>query len=594
MSLPEGEGSPSFRGDAGSIAVCFTDFTFQYRAQSLPTLYGINLAVRRGEKILIAGPSGCGKSTLAHCINGLIPYAYKGAVQGSLTIMGKDALKQDLFARSGTIGTVLQDTDGQFVGLTAAEDIAFAAENDCVAVAEMHRGAGEAAKLVHIEDHLNKSPQVLSGGQKQRVSLAGLLMNEVEILLFDEPLANLDPATGQEAIELIDRLHRDTGKTVIMVEHRLEDALHRPVDRIVVMEEGRIIADLPPAELLAKDILRKTGIREPLYLSALRYSGAVITAETRPESPETVSFDPLLLSDWERSLPEEAPEPVRTELLSVKSLSFRYPLTGAGGLNAPPALRDISFAIGSGDCVALAGKNGAGKSTLAKLICGFVRPDAGELRFKGKDLSLFSIRERAEHIGYVMQNPNQMISFPLIFDEAAFALRNRGMGENEIRDRVLESLRICGLYPFRSWPVSALSYGQKKRLTIASILVIRPELIILDEPTAGQDFRHYTEIMEFLGKLNREQGITLLIITHDMHLMLEYARRTLVVTEGKLLADAPPAEVLTEKALIEKANLKRTSLYDLALRAHFKNPRAFVGRFISFERSEREAGRSES
>ncbi|MDR0629035.1 MAG: ABC transporter ATP-binding protein [Treponema sp.] len=566
-------------------AILFEDFTFTYKAQAEPTLSHICLSIPPGEKILVAGPSGSGKSTLAHCINGLIPHAFKGQIQGAFSLMGEDALSMGIFAISKKVGTVLQDTDGQFVGLRVGEDIAFVAENDCIPTEEMHRRVAEAAGIVHLEEHLAKSPQHLSGGQKQRVSLAGVLMDPVEILLFDEPLANLDPATGKETIELIDRLHRETGKTVIIVEHRLEDVLHRRVDRIVVMEQGRIKADLPPGELFAADILRKTGIREPLYLSALRYAGTEITGEMRPETVAAVAFDPLRLIAWDQGLAGHPPEQSGPPLLMVKEVDFYYPQD----VDKELVLEGVSFTIAAGAWVSLVGKNGAGKSTLAKLICGFNQPVSGSIWFEGQDLAAYSIKERAQWIGYVMQNPNQMISFPLIFDEVALGLRTRGIGEKEIHDRVMETLAICGLYPFRTWPVSALSYGQKKRLTIASILVLGPSLIILDEPTAGQDFRHYGDIMEFLRKLNREQGMSFFFITHDMHLMLEYTQRALVLSGGKLLADEAPAAILTDPEMIEGASLKRTSLYDLALRAGMADPLGFVRHFIDYERVQREA-----
>jgi energy-coupling factor transport system ATP-binding protein len=583
-----------------SPALCFTDFTFQYHAQAEPTLFHINLTVRRGEKVLILGPSGSGKSTLAHCINGLVPQGFKGSLQGSLSIMGRDSRDLSIFEISKMVGTVLQDTDGQFVGLSAGEDIAFSAENDAVPAAEIRRRVPEAARLVAMEDHLDKSPQDLSGGQKQRISLAGLLMDQAEILLFDEPLANLDPAAGKEAIKLIDRLRLDLGRTIIMVEHRLEDALYRPVDRIVVLDHGRILADLPPDELLASDILIKTGIREPLYLSALRYAGIPVTAAMKPSSGEGVIFDREGLIAWDEGFDEAPPVQPGPAVLELRGLSFYYP--GAhpednpGKRAAGPVLEDLSFTLHRGECVSVVGKNGAGKSTLAKLIAGFFKPSAGSILFEGKDLLNLSVRERANHIGYGMQNPNQMISFPMIFDEAALGLRSRGLGEGEVRDRVYETLRICGLYPFRNWPVNALSYGQKKRLTIASILVTGPSLLILDEPTAGQDYRHYTEFMEFLRKLNREEGLTLLLITHDMHLMLEYTTRSLVLSEGKLLtgpsanggAADSPAAILSDDGLINRASLKRTSLYDLALRAGIRDPRRFIGNFIRHERELRE------
>ncbi|MDR0877304.1 MAG: ABC transporter ATP-binding protein [Treponema sp.] len=561
-------------------ALVFNNFTYTYRAQTKPSLYNINLQVEQGEKILILGPSGSGKSTLIHCINGLIPHAFPGQSTGSFSILGKNASQMDLFSISKIVGTVLQDTDGQFVGLTAGEDIAFAAENDCIPLDEMHRRVQEAAALARIGDQLKKSPQDLSGGQKQRVSMAGVLVDNVDILLFDEPLANLDPAAGKDAMETIDMLHKETGKTIIIVEHRLEDVLHRPVDRIVVIDNGRIIADQSPAELLASDILRKTGIREPLYLSALRYAGIPVVNTMIPEDLSRIEFDGEKLKTWDSGYTETPATDTAPPLLEIKNIFFSYD-------GSSPVLDDVSFTLLQGESVSLVGKNGAGKSTLAKLICGFCCPDSGSLFFDGKDLADFSIRERAEKIGYVMQNPNQMFSSPMIFDEAALALRTRGFAEGEVRDRVHESLKVCGLYPFRNWPISALSFGQKKRLSIAAILVTNVTLLILDEPTAGQDYRHYTDIMEFLRGLNKAKGLAVLMITHDMHLMLEYTTKAAVIADGKLIngGTTGPADILSDDKIIREANLKRTSLYDLALRAGIDDPRNFARRFINRERT---------
>ncbi|MDR1306875.1 MAG: ABC transporter ATP-binding protein [Treponema sp.] len=593
-------------------ALEFRDFSFQYRSQTEPTLRNINLRLERGEKVLILGPSGSGKSTLIHCINGLIPHAFPGTWSGSLTLLGEDIFTLGSFDISKKAGTVLQDTDGQFVGLSAAEDIAFALENDCIPPAEMRRRVREAAALVDMGGRLAKSPQDLSGGQKQRVSIAGILVDNVEILLFDEPLANLDPATGEEAVELIDSLHRETEKTIIIVEHRLEDVLHRQVDRIVVMDRGRIAADEPPGKLLSSDILRKTGIREPLYISALRGAGIRVNPGMGPQSLDTLDLDYGPLREWDRVLVGETGEDPRVQAAETSPAAGTSPVMAAENKNGGPgdgnrllevralrfrysrgedeALKGVSFSAAPGECIALVGKNGSGKSTLAKCICGFVRPDSGTVYFEGRDLAGFSIMERAEKIGYVMQNPNQMISFPLIYDEAALGLRSRGAGEGEIRDRVCDALALCGLYAFRNWPVSALSYGQKKRLTIASILVLQPSFIILDEPTAGQDLRHYTEFMEFLLALNRDRGIALLLITHDMHLMLEYSVRAVVLSEGSAVTNAEPFEVLTDDGVIKKARLKRTSLYGLAVKAGLPNPRSFVARYIRHERRHRESG----
>ena len=560
----------------------FRDFGFQYTAQAEPTLYHIDLAVHKGEKILIAGPSGCGKSTLAHCINGLIPNSYPGKATGSLTIGGKDAFSQGLFALSKTVGTVLQDSDGQFIGLTVAEDIAFALENDCIPTQEMHETVRKIAKLVNVEQVLGHAPHEISGGQKQRVALGGVMVGDVDILLFDEPLANLDPATGKQAICLIDEIQKHTGCAVIIIEHRVEDVLYRPVDRIVLMEDGRIRFDGSPDALLSTDLLPQGGIREPLYVTALKYAGVTLTADMRPSYlPELVLSDSqkAQVCHWFASQPPAPAQPGKPVQLQVKNLDFTY----SGGHHA---LRGISLEVHKGEMLSIVGTNGAGKSTFSKVICGFENAQSGTITLNGLDLSTLSIKERADHIGYVMQNPNQMISKNQIFDEVALGLRNRGVSEEEIRPQVEETLKICGLYPFRNWPISALSYGQKKRVTIASILVLKPEILLLDEPTAGQDLRHYTEIMDFLCELNR-QGITVILITHDMHLMLEYTPRAVVFHDGQVIADRSGAEVLNSPDIVAQANLKETSLYHLAAACGIEDSEEFTRRFIAQDREVR-------
>ena len=563
----------------------FKDYTFKYRSQVEPTLQHVNLTIHAGEKVLIVGPSGSGKSTLAHCINGLVPFSFPGESTGSLTVSGKDPAKEGIFGMSKLVGTVLQDTDGQFIGLTVAEDIAFALENDCVPQEELFVRVGEVAETVDVKSLLEHAPTELSGGQKQRVSMAGVMIDDVDILLFDEPLANLDPATGKRAIDLIDRISRSTGKTVLIIEHRLEDALYRDVDRIVVVGEGRIVADMKPDELLCTDVLEKEGIREPLYITALKHAGCTVKPESLPQHIGSMELSPYQeqVRGWfqKTQLPpaRQQTEPV----LEVKDLSFSY-------VPGKKVLQDIDFRIEKGEMVSIVGKNGAGKSTLSNLICGFIRPDAGKILLEGSDISGLSIKERGEVIGLVMQNPNQMISKPMIFDEVALGLAVRGVGEEEIKERVHETLKICGLYPFRNWPVSALSFGQKKRVTIASILVMNPRVLILDEPTAGQDFRHYTEIMEFLKDINERLGITIIMITHDMHLMLEYTDRAIVIADGHMIADDTPAKVLTDRRIAEQAYLKETSLYELAVKCGISDASGFVERFIHFEREERANG----
>ena len=562
--------------------ISFENFGFQYTAQAEPTLYDINLNIRKGEKILIAGPSGCGKSTLAHCINGLIPNSYPGKTTGKLMVGGKNALELGLFGLSKMVGTVLQDSDGQFIGLTVAEDIAFALENDCIPTAEMHAQVQKVAELVDVEKVLNHAPHEISGGQKQRVGLGGVMVNDVDVLLFDEPLANLDPATGKQAIVLIDEIQQRTGCAVVIIEHRLEDVLYRPVDRVVLMGEGRILYDGDPDTLLCGSLLPQSGIREPLYVTALKYAGVTLTADMHPAQLPLLKLadsQKEQVRNWFESRPRAAADGETEILLEARGVDFTYD----GGHHA---LKGIDMTIRKGEMLAIVGTNGAGKSTFSKVVCGFEKQQKGSLTLNGTDLSELSIKERADHIGYVMQNPNQMISKTQIFDEVALGLRNRGVAEEEIRARVERTLKICGLYPFRNWPVSALSYGQKKRVTIASILVLEPEMILLDEPTAGQDLKHYTEIMDFLSALNR-QGVTVVLITHDMHLMLEYTPRAVVFHAGQVIADKSAAQVLNSPEIVETAHLKETSLYHLAQNCGIDDPEEFTRRFVRQDREVR-------
>lgn len=566
--------------------ICFDNFTFKYRSQTEPTLFNINLTIYEGEKILIVGPSGSGKSTLAHCINGLVPFSYEGDIEGSLTIKGHETKELDIFSISKMVGTVLQDPDGQFIGLTVDEDIAFALENDCVVQGEMQRRVRDVSKLVEMADYHKSSLHELSGGQRQRVSLAGVMVENVDILLFDEPLANLDPATGKHAISLIDQIQKETDTTTIIIEHRLEDVLYSDVDRIIVIDQGRVVSDSSPDELLVSSILESSSIREPLYVRALKYAGCHLTADMHPAHLDTLKIDQCKdkLQTWFESTNPVQPRIETKPILELKDVSFRYDKAG------PKIIEGISFSIDKGEMVSIVGKNGAGKSTLSKLICGFEKVSSGSIIYDGKDITKDTIHERSARIGMVMQNPNHMISNHMIYDEVALGLTMRNVPKEEIKERVEETLKVCGLYSFRNWPITALSFGQKKRVTIASILVLNPEVIILDEPTAGQDFRHYTEIMEFLVELN-ERGVTIIMITHDMHLMLEYTPRAIVISDQHVLADASAVHVLTNKEIIEQANLKETSLFDLAIRANISKPEEFVARFIAFDKEVRDHGR---
>ena len=530
------------------------DFSFQYKAQSEPTLKNLNLTIYKGEKVLIVGPSGSGKSTIGQCLNGIIPNIYKGTSSGQFLIRGKEAFDLSIYEKSHLVSTVLQDTDGQFIGLSVAEDLAFALENDMVELGTMKERVQSWAERLDLMKLLDHRPQDLSGGQKQRVSLAGVLIDESPILLFDEPLANLDPKSGQDIIDLIDQIHEEQGTTTIIIEHRLEDVLYRPVDRVILINQGQVLFNGRPDDLLRTTLLAENGIREPLYLTTLRQLGQDIDQLEHLDRLEDIE-----LTGVNRSIPEATFTKTgeAEELLKLEQISFAYQ-------ENHPILKNISLSIPKGQRLAIVGKNGAGKSTLAKAICGFITTE-GQYTSRGEDIKQESVKERAERVGYVLQNPNQMISTNMIFDEVALGLRLRGVAEEDIKERVYQALKTCGLYEFRKWPISALSYGQKKRVTIASILVLGPEILVLDEPTAGQDQRNYTDIMEFLDSL-QEKGHTIVMITHDMQLMLDYSDRALVVSDGQILADLSPAELFTHPDILQEANLKETSIFALANR----------------------------
>lgn len=558
----------------------FENFTFKYRSQQEPTLKNINFEAQSGEKIVIIGPSGSGKSTLAKAINSQIPNTFDGDISGKVTIIDKDIENSSIFDISLLVGTVLQDTDGQFVGLTVAEDIAFSLENDNVGQEEMKEIVHQWADILNIENLLNHKPNEISGGQKQRVSLAGVLVSDTPILLLDEPLANLDPKSGLATMKLVDELNKKYNYTIIVIEHRLEEALNLNPDRILVMDDGKILKDGKPSEILKSNVLEQIGVRKPLYINALEYAGLDLSTVDKLGAFENIDLKPEQIDKirkWADDITGIRSNEVKDPILSVKNLGFAYDSNKS-------VLRDVNFTINRGDVVSIVGPNGAGKSTLAKLLCGFLRPTSGRILLNDKNTEDLSIKEIAEKIGYVLQNPNAMISKTNVAEEVGFGLKLRGASSEEIAEKTEKVLKICGLFPFRNWPISALSYGQKRRVTIASILILNPEIIILDEPTAGQDYRHYTEIMEFIHTLNKDYQLTILMISHDMHLIQEYTQRALVFGEGTLLADTYPKALFANNDLLNRSSLTETSLTKLA-RTIAYDSEEFIEKFISYERN---------
>jgi energy-coupling factor transport system ATP-binding protein len=588
----------------------FEGFSFRYKAQTVPSLRNINLTIYEDEKVLILGSSGSGKTTLANCVNGLIPFSYPGEISGSCKVKGRETRDLSVFGLSGDVGTLLQDSDAQFVGLSVGEDMAFLMENDCVPREEMLRMVRDNSRIVGMDAFLTALPFHLSGGQKQKAALGGILGEGGElpgsapagpegaprqtpgILIFDEPLASLDPRTGTAAIDLIDQIVKTQRCTALIIEHRLEDVLFRPVDRVILMDRGEVVADAAPDALLRGGLLEQYGIREPLYLTAMKYAGCGLAQipdlsdggrlEIAGENREK------LRAFFGRETPPPRP-PTGDEIIRVEGVGYTY---GEGGAGALPAIRDASFTLRRGERVAFIGKNGAGKSTMAKLLCGICRPDAGTVYLKGKDYRSLTVREIGGVIGYVMQDPNQMLVKDTIRDEVELALKLRKGNEETINARSKTVLETCDLYRMRNWPVDAVSYGQKKRITIASVLAPEPEVLILDEPTAGQDFRHYTEIIAFINRLNRDYGKTIIFITHDMHLAIENTDRTVVFGDegkgGAIIADGDIFATLSDRRVVEAANLKPTSLHTLAENLGLDAEPCIRG-YINYEREMRES-----
>ena len=558
--------------------ISFKNFSFKYNNVVDKTLKNIDLTINKGEKVLIVGPSGSGKSTLSHCINGLIPFSYNGEIEGELIIDNIKPYEESLSDVSKKVGTILQDQDSQFIGLSVGEDVAFNFENNAIPLKEMKVKVIDALELVNMVDFINHSPYELSGGQKQRVSLAGVLGSDAEVLLFDEPLANLDPASGKEIMQLINDIHEKTNKTIIIVEHRIEDVLEQPFDKVIVVNKGEVQGFGTPDEILKSDLLKNNGLREPLYLEAMKLAGCDISkSENLKDLNNIDEKNKEVLKNWFNNETSNKDSIIKEEkILEVKNLAFSH-----DGIKN--TINDVSFHLNKGEILAVLGNNGAGKSTLCRLITGILKPQKGSIFLNNQCIDSWSIKQKGSSIGYVMQNPNQMISQHMIKDEIALGLKCRNYSKEEIDKKVEEVLKICGLYPYRNWPVSALSYGQKKRVTIASILAINPEVIILDEPTAGQDYKHYTEFMEFIKELSA-QGISIILITHDMQLTLEYCHRAVVLSGGEKIADDKPSNILTDENIIKKANLKETSLSTLAKSIGIANTNDFVQFFIDLER----------
>ena len=562
------------------IVVKFTNFNFCYQNLADASLSNINLEIFAGEKILIAGRSGSGKSTLLHCINGIIPFSSFGEITGSMIIKGV-ANPNGIIAISKKVGTILQDQDSQFIGLSVAEDVAFVLENNAESNETMNQIVQTCLTQVNMQDYSEHSPYELSGGQKQCISLAGILASSPDILLFDEPLANLDPLASANVVQLIEKLNRTEKKTIIIAEHRIEEILEARPDRIIVMEGGKIVFCGTPKEVLSSQILEQTGIRPPLYTQLLKVATPYLVKPEIDNLSQIKQLNPEAIQNirnWTEqiSLPEISAEQSVTEVLNINNISFSYS-------PGQEVLKNISFSLARGEIVSILGNNGAGKSSLSYVMSGILRPTAGSILLEGLDISQWTIKQRGAKIGLVMQNHNSMLVKASVKDEVALGLKNLKLAASLIEQKIEQVLRSCNLWGYRNWPTTSLSYGQKKRVTIASMLALDLKVLILDEPTAGQDLRTYHEFMQFLTSLAKS-GIAIIVITHDLYLAMEYTSRSIVLAKGEKIADDKPSKVFANQEVLNKAHLKEISLSPLARHAGIA-PELLIQKFINHKQA---------
>lgn len=524
--------------------------SFRYRDRQEKAIEQIELTVEAGELLLVAGPSGCGKTTLVRCINGLIPRSYKGEIEGKISVFGQDTISLSLAQISQHVGTVLQDPERQILGTRVINEVAFGLENLGFSRPEILKRAGEALQKLGIDHLRQRETFSLSGGEKQKIALAGVLAMRPRILLLDEPLASLDPASALETLELVRQLV-DEGMAVILIEHRIEDVLGIRPDRILFMQDGKI-AYLGALEGLVEAADYKT-IKLPVEM--------VLPLAARQPPPEELVF-----------LPGKAPETAAAQtetLVRFENVTFGYEQNN-------PVLHEVNLEIQRGDVIAVLGPNGAGKTTLVKHAIGLLKPKSGRVLVEGRDTHHLSVAQVAKTLGYVFQSPSHMLFAPTVYEELAFGPHNLGHQQEQIDEEVKEALDIVNLREAEKDPPLSLSFGQQKRVSIAAILAMRSRILVMDEPTAGQDYRNYMSFMESILQLPNFEAI--LFITHDIDLAVIFANRVLLVADGRLVADGKPQEVMADLERLRNCRLMPTSLLRLNLKRYPK-----TGRFLRAE-----------
>lgn len=518
--------------------------TFRYHIRPEPALRDVSLTLKRGELLLIAGASGCGKTTLIRCVNGLIPRSYKGELSGRILLRGQDTAGFPLARISQIVGTVLQDPERQILGAHVFTEVAFGLENLGQPREEIRQQVDETLDYLGISHLRDRETFYLSGGEKQKVALAGVLAMRPSILLLDEPLASLDPASAQEALALFRRL-ADEGVSIVLVEHRVEDALKIHPDRVIFMQEGQVTYSGPPAGLMEVVDYRQVKLPAPVVIQR--------ASKTSPPA-----FEPAIEPDG------------RKPLVSFEDVSFAYEEGG------PTVIRHVNLAIRQGDIVALLGPNGAGKTTLIKHAIGLLKPRQGRVLVEGRDTREMSVAQVAHTLGYVFQSPSHMLFAPTVREELAFGPKNLGYGEEAITEGVVQAVKTVNLNGLEDYPPLALSFGQQKRVSIAAILAMHSKILVMDEPTAGQDYWNYMAFMDAILQMPGFEAI--LFITHDLDLAICYANRVILMHQGEIAGDGQPAEVLTDFELLKRCRLVPTSL--LAANLEYLPQ---TGRFMSAE-----------
>lgn len=502
--------------------------SFRYRSREQPAIQEITLTLEPAQVVLLAGASGCGKTTLIRCINGLIPRSYKGDLTGKVLLQGQEVSNLPLARISQLVGTVLQDPERQILGSIVMNEVAFGLENLGWQRDEIRSVVDETLTRLNIQHLRERQTHSLSGGEKQKVALAGVLAMRPNVLVLDEPLASLDPASAQEALNLV-RTLADEGMTILMVEHRVEDVLRIEPERVLFMQDGRIRFDGKAADIQKNVDYHEVKLPARMILAAAR------------EEPPPPDLHPL----------PAATRGVQTPLVEFKQVTFGYE-------SGQEVLHGIDLQINRGDVIAVLGPNGAGKTTLVKHAIGLLKPNGGQVLVNGRDTHQLSVAEIATTLGYVFQSPSHMLFAPTVREELAFGPTNLKHPPEEVRKEVSQAVEIVNLTGFEETPPLSMSFGQQKRVSIAAILAMRSRILVMDEPTAGQDYKNYMAFMNSILQLPSFEAI--LFITHDIDLAVIYANRVWMVNQGRLVADGSPADVLRDQQRLRDNRLVPTSL----------------------------------